>query len=191
MVTGRLPATAMNRRPAPDAAGLVREVATTLLHMCERGLIARTSPHKRPRCCRGSSIWQLRRGRVAAALWPALAGPVSCLRPSLQSARHCVERAHPSGRSRLATDPEHALFGGAGSEGRSTRSWTGRRRKCLMQGPARAAIGDEAESSTSSSSVADVDWSFVDLRSDEDRWSYRLRIEMPFLDSLNKSRCES
>jgi hypothetical protein len=36
--------------------------------------------------------------------------------------------------------------------------------------------------------VLDVDWDFVDLRSGEGRWSPRLRVEMPHLDSLNKEQ---
>jgi hypothetical protein len=91
------------------------------------------------------------------------------------------------------TDPEHGTVWHLWSEGlvdplvdRADAE------ACLMQGPAesrdwgRGRIIDKFFES-----VADVDWSFVDLRSDEDRWSPRLRIEMPSLDSLNKSRCES
>ncbi|MCU0960160.1 MAG: proteasome accessory factor PafA2 family protein [Pirellulaceae bacterium] len=39
--------------------------------------------------------------------------------------------------------------------------------------------------------VADVDWSFIDLRTDASRWSPRLRIEFPSLDSLNKACFET
>lgn len=36
--------------------------------------------------------------------------------------------------------------------------------------------------------VSDVDWSYIALTSGDDRWSPRLRIDMPQLDSLNKAQ---
>jgi hypothetical protein len=38
--------------------------------------------------------------------------------------------------------------------------------------------------------IADVDWSYVELRSGEGLWSPRLRIEMPQLDTLSKRRSQ-
>jgi hypothetical protein len=63
--------------------------------------------------------------------------------------------------------------------------------RCLVSGPAesrdwgRGRIVDKFHES-----VADIDWSFVDLRSAEGRWSPRLRIDLPYLDSLNRAGFE-
>jgi hypothetical protein len=196
--TGRLPAAAMlidGRHLTLPA--YVRELATTLLHMCEQGLIgadvAPQATEMLPRIIELAGYAEegslLRCGRHLG--W---ASKLLCLIQACNQHGTSLSDA----RIRLAdhdfghTDPEHGTVWQLWDEG-LVDPLVDREEAaaCLTQGPVesrdwgRGRIIDKFFES-----ITDVDWSFVDLRADEDRWSPRLRIEMPYLDSLNKSRCE-
>jgi len=195
--TGRLPATAMlvdGRHLTLPA--YVRELATTLLRMCEDGLIgedvAPQATEMLPRIvdlasyAEEGSLQQC--GRQLD--W---ASKLLCL----IHACHQDGLALSDARIRLA---DHDFSHTDAEYGTVWRLWDAGlvdplvdradAVACLAEGPAesrdwgRGRIIDRFFDS-----VTDVDWSYVDLRVDAQHWSPRLRIEMPSLDSLSKDRC--
>lgn len=196
--TGRLPATAMlvdGRRLTLPA--YVSELATILLRMCERGLItedvAPQATQMLPRIidlagyAEEGSLLQCGKhlGWASKLLWLIQL----CNQHNASFGDAAIRLAdHDFGH----TDPAQGAVWRLWDQGlvdplidRSAAE------ACLVSGPAesrdwgRGRIIDKFFDS-----VADVDWSYVDLRSDTDRWSPRVRIELPHLDSLNRHEFE-
>ena len=62
---------------------------------------------------------------------------------------------------------------------------------CLADGPiANRGYGRGRLIQSFSDSITDIDWSYVELRRDDDRWSPRLRIDMPNPASLARERID-
>ena len=193
---GRLPATAMlvdGRHLSLPA--YVRELATVLLEMCRKGLITdEIAPQ-------------------ATEMLPLVIDLANYAEEG--SLMHCAK--HLSWASKLLwltqlCDQNGASFADAEirladhdfghtdpKQGTVWRLWEeglvdplinlSDARECLAEGPAesrdwgRGRIIDKFHDY-----VSDVDWSYISLTSGEDRWSPRLRIDMPHLDSLNKAQ---
>lgn len=197
--TGRLPATALmidGRRPTLPA--YLGELAAVLLNMCEQGLITEEIAPQAQQLL--PLVVDLARAAEQGDLLPC-SRHLSWASKLLWLTQLCEQSggglADPE--IRLAdhdfshTDPRQGALWQLWEEGlvdplisldtAHTR---------LAEGPAesrdwgRGRIIDKFYDF-----VADVDWSYVDLTSDQDRWSPRLRIDLSRLDRLNKAQCAS
>lgn len=194
--TGRLPATALlidgRHLTLPAYLG---ELATVLLRMCEQGLITEeVAPQARQLL---PLVVDLARHAEEGALMPCArhlswASKLLWLTQLCEQSGGCLADAE----IRLAdhdfghTDPRQGTLWQLWEEGLVDPLISlDDARARLAEGPAesrdwvRGRILDKFYDF-----VSDVDWSYVDLTSGEDRWSPRLRIDLSRLDRCNKAQ---
>jgi hypothetical protein len=192
--TGKLPATArrVDGRHATLPAYL-RELSNTLLEMCEDGLI---TPQVAPQ-----AVEML--PRIIELTRYAEEGSVT------RSARHLTWAAKLLWLTQLCADganlgdpqtrlADHDFSSTDPQQGTLWRLWQeglvdplvelSDAEACLREGPSESRDWGRGQIIRRfSPQVLDLDWDFAELRAHEGRWSPRLRVEMPHLDSLNKA----
>jgi len=198
LATGRLPecAALMDGRQMTLPA-YMRELATKLLEMCEAGLI---TPDVAPRAtellpliieltryAEEGSVNRCARhlGWASKLLW--LLGLCQRERIALGDPQ-CRLADHDYSN----TDPEQGAFWKLWEQGMVdplvTRSEV---EAALTEAPPESRDwGRGAIIHKFSDKVVSVDWSYIELEKDSDRWSSRLRIDLPHLHSLNRAEFE-